>query len=51
MYLDELRDTLDAVCDNYLSPSTIWRALERRGYRMKKVHLFTWYLDPTNVSY
>lgn len=36
-YLDELRKELEGVTGNKVSDSTIWRALQRSGYTMKKV--------------
>ena len=36
-YLDELRDSLSVICGKEVSKPTVWRALRRCGYRMKKV--------------
>ncbi|KAJ7115757.1 hypothetical protein C8R44DRAFT_586501, partial [Mycena epipterygia] len=36
-YLDELQESLGAICGAEASQSTIWRTLRRRGYRMKKI--------------
>jgi hypothetical protein len=40
IYLDELRDSLGAICGTRLSVHSIWRTLKRGGYRMKKVRVF-----------
>lgn len=40
-YLDELQLGLQETCGRVVSQSTIWRALKRSGYTMKKVR------DPT----
>jgi hypothetical protein len=37
MYLEELRVQLQSHCGIQVSMSTIWRALTRGGYTMKKV--------------
>ncbi|KLO16719.1 hypothetical protein SCHPADRAFT_822917, partial [Schizopora paradoxa] len=37
MYLDELRKELEALTGKKVSDSTVWRALRRSGYTMKKV--------------
>jgi hypothetical protein len=39
-YLDELRDSLSIICGKEVSNPTVWRALRRCGYRMKKMHFF-----------
>ncbi|KAJ7824658.1 hypothetical protein B0H13DRAFT_1551573, partial [Mycena leptocephala] len=36
-YLDELQESLGAICGAEVSLSTIWRTLRRKGYRMKKI--------------
>ncbi|KAF7343439.1 hypothetical protein MVEN_01776600 [Mycena venus] len=36
-YLDELQHALQETCGRVVSQSTIWRALKRSGYRMKKM--------------
>ncbi|KLO04146.1 hypothetical protein SCHPADRAFT_797458, partial [Schizopora paradoxa] len=36
-YLDELRKELEAVSGTKVSDSTVWRALQRSGYTMKKL--------------
>ncbi|KAJ7266435.1 Homeodomain-like protein [Mycena haematopus] len=36
-YLDELQLSLQETCGRIVSQSTIWRALKRSGYTMKKV--------------
>lgn len=36
-YLDELRDQLEDMCHMNVSVSTIWRALRREGFMMKRV--------------
>ncbi len=36
-YLDELQLGLQETCGRVVSQSTIWRALKRSGYTMKKV--------------
>ncbi|KIM36596.1 hypothetical protein M413DRAFT_78107, partial [Hebeloma cylindrosporum] len=38
VYLDELQDSLSAICNANVSKSTIWRILKRSGYKMKKVY-------------
>lgn len=38
-YLDELRKELEAVSGTKVSDSTVWRALRRSGYTMKKVSI------------
>ncbi|KAF8186614.1 hypothetical protein K438DRAFT_1513718, partial [Mycena galopus ATCC 62051] len=35
-YLDELQESLGAICGAEASQATIWRTLRRCGYRMKK---------------
>ncbi|KAJ7175495.1 hypothetical protein C8R46DRAFT_828941, partial [Mycena filopes] len=35
-YLDELQESLGAICGAEASLPTIWRTLRRKGYRMKK---------------
>ncbi len=37
MYLEELREVLEERCGVYVSESTIWRTLQRVGFRMKEV--------------
>ncbi|KAJ7216207.1 hypothetical protein B0H12DRAFT_990952, partial [Mycena haematopus] len=37
MYLDELQESLGAICGAEASQATIWRTLRRQGYRMKKI--------------
>ncbi|KAF8814276.1 hypothetical protein BYT27DRAFT_7047953, partial [Phlegmacium glaucopus] len=37
VFLDELQESLSAICGADTSISTIWRTLKRTGYRMKKV--------------
>ncbi|KAJ7643016.1 Homeodomain-like protein [Mycena polygramma] len=39
-YLDELQLGLQETCGRTVSQSTIWRALKRSGYTMKKVSHF-----------
>lgn len=39
-YLDELRIGLSEVCDKDVSISTVWRTLQRCGFRLKKVRLY-----------
>ena len=41
IFLDELKAGLEATCGKTVSTSTIWRALQRSGYTMKKVHHLT----------
>ncbi|KAJ7884249.1 hypothetical protein B0H13DRAFT_1559589, partial [Mycena leptocephala] len=36
-YLDELQESLGAICGAEVSLSTIWRTLRKKGYRMKKI--------------
>ncbi|KAJ6500979.1 hypothetical protein C8R45DRAFT_819617, partial [Mycena sanguinolenta] len=36
-YLDELQESLGAICRVEVSQATIWQTLRRSGYRMKKV--------------
>ncbi|KAJ6545324.1 hypothetical protein B0H19DRAFT_863892, partial [Mycena capillaripes] len=36
-YLDELQESLGAICGAEASQATIWRTLRRQGYRMKKI--------------
>ncbi|KAJ7138028.1 Homeodomain-like protein [Mycena epipterygia] len=36
-YLDELQLGLQETCGRIISQSTVWRALKRSGYTMKKV--------------
>ena len=36
-YLDELRDMLEERCGVKVTESTIWRTLNRVGFRMKEV--------------
>ena len=36
-YLDELQDSLSIICGKDVSKPTVWRALRRCGYQMKKV--------------
>ncbi|KAJ7463644.1 hypothetical protein FB451DRAFT_1180122 [Mycena latifolia] len=36
-YLEELQESLGFVCGAEASQATIWRTLQRKGYRMKKV--------------
>lgn len=36
-YLDELRDVLEERCGVRVSESTIWRTLNRVGFRLKEV--------------
>jgi transposase len=43
-YLDELQLGLQETCGRVVSQSTIWRALRRSGYRMKKVRGLELYL-------
>lgn len=40
MYLDELRDVLEERCGVRVSEATIWRTLNRAGFRMKEVIIF-----------
>ncbi|KDR78495.1 hypothetical protein GALMADRAFT_49920, partial [Galerina marginata CBS 339.88] len=37
VFLDELQESLSAICGADTHVSTIWRTLKRCGYRMKKV--------------
>ncbi|KAF8161877.1 hypothetical protein BJ912DRAFT_801376, partial [Pholiota molesta] len=37
IYLDELRDSLGAICGTRASLQLIWKTLKRGGYHMKKV--------------
>jgi hypothetical protein len=37
VYLDELKESMHSTCGVDASLSTIWRALKRSGYTMKKV--------------
>ncbi len=37
MYLEELREVLEERCGVHVSESTIWRTLQRVGFRMKEV--------------
>ncbi len=37
LYLDELRDVLEERCGVVVTESTIWRTLQRAGFRMKEV--------------
>ncbi|KAJ7082164.1 hypothetical protein C8R43DRAFT_848398, partial [Mycena crocata] len=37
MYLDELQESLGAICGAEASQATIWRTLRRQGYRMKQI--------------
>ncbi len=36
-YLDELRDMLEERCGVQVSEATIWRTLNRVGFRLKEV--------------
>ncbi|KAJ7028811.1 hypothetical protein C8F04DRAFT_963505 [Mycena alexandri] len=36
-YLDELQESLAAICGAEASQATIWCTLRRKGYRMKKI--------------
>ncbi len=38
MYLEELKEMLEQRCGVTVSESTIWRTLNRVGFRMKEVH-------------
>lgn len=38
LYLDELIEVLFNECGKVVSKSTVWRALQRGGFTMKKVH-------------
>jgi hypothetical protein len=38
-YLDELQESLREACGVDTSTTTIWRALKRSGYSMKKVKI------------
>jgi hypothetical protein len=38
-YLDELQESLQEACGVDASTTTIWRALKRSGYSMKKVKI------------
>ncbi|KAJ6610370.1 hypothetical protein B0H10DRAFT_1811654 [Mycena sp. CBHHK59/15] len=38
-YLDEMQESLGAICGVEACQATIWRTLKRKGYRMKKVCL------------
>lgn len=40
VYLDELQEMLDVNCEQEVSRATIWRALTRQGFTMKKVCSF-----------
>lgn len=39
LYLEELRDELESRCGIKVSESTIWRTLQRVGFRMKEVSI------------
>ena len=43
-YLDELRTQLEEVCGVKVHESTVWRALKRRGFTLKKVSIWTFML-------
>jgi len=38
IYLDELKQGLEETCGTSVSLSTVWRALKRSGFTMKKVN-------------
>ncbi|KAF8230702.1 hypothetical protein L208DRAFT_1280492, partial [Tricholoma matsutake] len=39
MYLDEIQEQLEVQQGAIVSAASIWKALKRTGYSMKKVHL------------
>ena len=39
MYLDEIQEQLEVWRGAIVSAASIWKALKRTGYSMKKVHL------------
>lgn len=39
MYLDELKEVLEERCGLSVSESTVWRTLQRAGFRLKEVRL------------
>ncbi|KAJ6472760.1 hypothetical protein C8R47DRAFT_1076912 [Mycena vitilis] len=53
-YLDELQESLEAICGAEISQATIWRTLRRKGYRMKKVDLLlsypVWHLKNLQIT-
>jgi len=49
-YLDELREELEEKCGVSVTLPTVWRALRRSGYTMKKVHIHKTWRPPTNPS-
>ena len=47
-YLDELRAGLAAMCGIHVSISSVWRALRRSGYTMKKVCMYCYISNSTD---
>ncbi|KAH7923726.1 hypothetical protein BV22DRAFT_1014843, partial [Leucogyrophana mollusca] len=41
LYLDELQEMLAVSCGVEVSRSTVWRTLQRAGFSMKKVSLYS----------
>lgn len=39
LYLYELRERLEDVCGIAVNEATVWRALHRSGFRMKRVRI------------
>ena len=51
LYLSELQSSLLEMCGISVSQSTVWKALQRSGYTMKKVNLVSTFVNITNVHY
>ena len=46
MYLDEMKDLLEMRCGVQVNDSTIWKALKRSGFTMKKVCVLVTVVPP-----